>query len=414
MSHIHHALGLTMHQPPGNLVKLHNRERWEARQILWCYERVPGMLRDYGDVARLHMAFSGTLLKQLEDPGVQETFGDVLDIPGMLKQYRESSFIEFLGSGLYHPVYPLTPAADWPAHTHWWQGLARHMLGRDWFPGFCPPEIAFRQDMIPHLVDAGYRYVLVDCIYIRPRREMRWHELRYQPFWAQHDGKRIVVIPIERELSNAQSSGTEVWWFEKEIAARTQHCDFPALVTTWSDGENGGWFRMPEWQHAFWGVFYRPMLQKYRDGQLGFRPTSINEFLDWHEPREEVDLHPGAWNTTHHWGGDFAQWTGSLLQRRGWEDIQRSSAYYHETKRRFDRSVGMMHEPEETREIIHRAYDRLLQAETSCNFFWGSAWVHHAFDDLEQCNALLDRANERMPDPRELAPSNWQSVPMHA
>jgi hypothetical protein len=229
---------------------------------------------------------------------------------------------------------------------------------------------------------------------------MRWHETRYQPFWARHDGKRIIVVPVERELSNAQSSGTEVWWFEKEIAARTRHCDFPALVTTWSDGENGGWFRMPEWEYAFWGVFYRPMMQRYRDGQLGFRPTSINEFLDKYEPREEVDIYPGAWNTTHHWGGDFTQWTGSLLQRRGWEEMHRSSAYYHKTKRRYDQSTGALCTPEETRELIHRAYDRLLQAETSCNFFWGSAWVHKAFDDLEQCNALLDRANERMPDER--------------
>ncbi len=30
---------------PGNLVALHNSgERWEARQILWCYDRVTRML----------------------------------------------------------------------------------------------------------------------------------------------------------------------------------------------------------------------------------------------------------------------------------------------------------------------------------------------------------------------------------
>lgn len=400
MSQPHLAIGLTMHQPPGNLLRLHNSgERWEVRQILWCYERVPGMLRDFADVARMHIMWSGTLLKQLEDSGIRETFGDIVDLEGMLQQYREAGFLEYLGTGLYHPVYPLIPAQDWTAQTGWWQGLARKLLGRDWFPGFCPPELGFCQEMIPHLVDAGYRYVLVDCIYIRPRREMAWHELRYQPFWATHGGKRIIVIPVERELSNALHSGTEVWWFEKEIAARTQYCDFDPLVTTWSDGENGGWFRMPEWQHAFWGVFMRPLLEKQRAGQLGFRLTSINEYLDQHEPREEVDLHRGAWNTGHHWGGDFTQWTGSLLQKRGHEEVHRASAHYHETLRRWEETRRELADPAGTRELLHRAYDRLLLAQTSCNFFWGSSWVHHAFDELEQCYALVERARDHLQGP---------------
>lgn len=41
MPRVYHALGLTMHQPLGNLIQLHNSlERHEVRQILWCYDRV--------------------------------------------------------------------------------------------------------------------------------------------------------------------------------------------------------------------------------------------------------------------------------------------------------------------------------------------------------------------------------------
>ena len=40
--------------------------------------------------------------------------------------------------------------------------------------------------------------------------------------------------------------------------------------------------------------------------------------------------------------------------------------------------------------MITRAYDHLLTAETSCNFYWGSRWVHRSFDDLEQAYYLLD------------------------
>src|SRR5690242_16270730 len=179
MSDVYHALGLHMHQPLGNLLALHNSEqRWEARQILWCYDRPTRMLEGYEDVARLHLSFSGTLLKQFEDPAVRAAFRSDVDIADFLDRYRRSS-IEFLGTGLYHPVYPLTPPADWEAHTVWWKGLGRHLLGRDHFTGFWPPEMGFCMEMIPLLAREGYRYVIVDCCYIKPRRPLRWEELRY-------------------------------------------------------------------------------------------------------------------------------------------------------------------------------------------------------------------------------------------
>jgi alpha-amylase/alpha-mannosidase (GH57 family) len=74
MAEIYHALGLNMHQPLGNLIALHNSdERWEAKQILWCYDRPTRMLAGYEDVARLHISFSGTLLKQFEDPAIENS-----------------------------------------------------------------------------------------------------------------------------------------------------------------------------------------------------------------------------------------------------------------------------------------------------------------------------------------------------
>ena len=397
-----HALGLSMHQPPGNLLRLHNssnaQERWDVRQILWCYDRVTRMLDGFADVARLHLMFSGTLLKQLEDPAIVETFQEVVAIPELLERYRRAQYIEFLGSGLYHPVFPLIPAEDWQAQAGWWQGLGRKLLGRDWFPGFCPPEIAFCQPMIPMLRRLGYRYVLVDSIYIKPKRQMRWDEMRYRPHRARWGDDEIIVVPIDRELSNAQGSGTSPWWWEKELQERTKHCDFPALVTTWSDGENGGWFRNPDVEYAFWGHFYCPVLEKHRAGKLGFRPISINEYLDLYGPGEEVDVYQGAWNTDHHWGGDFTQWTGSLLQRKGFDELRNASRYYHETKAHFDAVAATLGgEAGPAGQLLHAAYDHLLTAETSCNFYWGSRWVHLSFDELEQTYRLLDQVAALLP-----------------
>ncbi len=392
MPPVYHALGLNMHQPLGNLIALHNSdERWEARQILWCYDRPTRMLEGYEDIARLHMSFSGTLLKQFEDAGVRETFRDVVDIEDFLQRYRRSP-IEFLGTGLYHPVYPLIPASDWDAQTCWWQGLGRHLLGRDWFQGFWPPEMGFCMEMIPMLQRHGYRYVVVDCWYIKPRREMSWQEVRYRPHIARYDGAEIVVVPRDRELSNAQQSGLDPGWFEYEVEARTRFCDFPALVTTWTDGENGGWFRTTAIDSGFWGHFYRPLLDRARAGHLGFAPIHIPDYLARHPPDDEVDVHPGSWNTGHHWGGDFVQWTGSLLQKKGWDEVRNARAYYEAMKRRFDERAWAAANPEEVRTLITGAYDRILVAETSCNFFWGSRWVHRSFDELQEAYRMLDLA----------------------
>ncbi len=49
MPEVFHALGLHLHQPLGNLVALDNsREPWEAKQILWCYDRITRMRDQYG------------------------------------------------------------------------------------------------------------------------------------------------------------------------------------------------------------------------------------------------------------------------------------------------------------------------------------------------------------------------------
>lgn len=392
MSEAYHALGLHFHQPLGNLLALNGgEERWEAKQILWCYDRATRMLEGYEDVARLHASFSGTLLKQLEDPAVRAAFKDVVDIPDVLARFRRSG-IEFVGCGLYHPVYPLIPTADWDAQTAWWLGLGRHLLGQDGFPGFWPPEMGFCMEMIPLLARHGFKYVIVDSIYLKPRREMRWEELRYRPYVARHGGAEIIVVPRDRELSNAQLSGVSPDWFDKEVRERTKFCDFPALVTTWTDGENGGWFRTTCVDSGFWGHFYRPLLDKARRRELSFSPIHISDYLRRFPPTEEVDVHRGAWNTERHWGGDFTQWTGSLLQKKGLDEVHRASAYYQVVAKTLNERGGA----EEVRSLVARAYDHLLTAETSCNFYWGSRWVHRSFDDLERAYSLLDSAMARL------------------
>jgi len=65
-------------------------------------------------------------------------------------------------------------------------------------------------------------------------------------------------------------------------------------------------------------------------------------------------------------------------------------------KKRFDAQADQLANADEIRPLIVQAYDHLLTAETSCNFYWGSRWVHRSFDGLEQTYHLLDTAVEKM------------------
>jgi len=385
MAHAYYAIGFNLHQPHGNLVELLNTVEWEARQILAAYERPVRYMREGGPEARLHLSFSGTLLMQLTDPGVQETLYNIQDLVWLLNEYR-SSRIEFLGTGYTHPVFPLIPRKDWDAQLGRYLELARPAMSRDWFPGFWPPEMGFSMEMIPFLKKFGYRYAVVDVDHMEPLEPMRWERLRYRPHIARYGDDEIVVIPRDRELSNAQLSGFDPGWFAYEVGERVKWCgDFPALVTTFSDGENGGWFRNTREESGFWGWFYRPMLDWQRAGNLALTQISINEYLDRHGADGEVRVHPGAWNTGDHDGRGFVQWTGSLLQKCGWKELERISNLYH--KRRWALGDGSSN-PEENR-ILDQAYWHILRAQTSCNFYWGSSWVHRAFDDLEKAERLL-------------------------
>jgi hypothetical protein len=69
---------------------------------------------------------------------------------------------------------------------------------------------------------------------------MRWEQLRYRPHLARFGADEIVVVVRDRELSGAQEAGMDAGWFIREVSERTKFCDFPPLVTTCTDGGNGG------------------------------------------------------------------------------------------------------------------------------------------------------------------------------
>ncbi len=395
MSSIHHALVLNLHQPPGNLEYLLEHNRWEANEILHAYDRIARSLWGYEDVARVHLSVSGTLLESLRDAAFQDRVYGTVDCGSLLWHWQNQKLFEILGTGYYHPVLPLIPREDRPEHLARWLASARHLFWRQSFPGFWLPEMGFSMELIPLLKRFGYRYVIVDSEHVEPITPMGWQEIRYRPHLATFGEDSIVVVVRDRELSDAQQAGMEYGWFLREVEQRTRWCDFPPLVTTCTDGENGGWFRNTNPEANYWGVFYRKFLEHAKS--IGIvKPTFITDYLDRYGAHGEVTVRTGAWNTGWHHGRDFLQWTGSEAQKKAIARVAEVSAKVREARQRAS-TEGFASESRWT--ALDEAYWHLLRAETSCNFYWGEAWVDRCHGDLDAAldclrgaEALIDAA----------------------
>jgi hypothetical protein len=368
---------LNLHQPTGNLEFLLDESPHEAHQILWAIDRIPRALWQNEDISRIHLALSGTLLETLADPAFQQRVYGIVDCGSLLWHLQNTRVIDILGTGYYHPVLPLIPAADRQEQLVRWHGIGRHLFNRTSFAGFWPPEMGFCHELIPLLRRLDYRYALVDSEHIEPVTPMRWEEIRYRPHVARYQGEEIVVVVRDRELSDAQEAGMDDGWFVHELCERTKHCDFPPLVTTCSDGDNGGWFRNTSPKANFWSVFHDALIERVRKGwSCGIQPTFITDYLNRHGAAGEVRIIPGAWNTGWHDGRDFTQWTGSAAQRDALARLGGVSA-----------EIAAARDPGGT--TVEPALWRLLRAETSCNFYWGKDWVARCHADLDEARRAL-------------------------
>lgn len=395
MPSVHHALILNLHQPAGNLQELlakpnpKGEDGWEGKEILFCYDRIARSLWQYEDRARVHLSVSGTLLETLADPAFQEQVYGIVKVGDMLWHWQNRKTVDILGTGYYHPLMPLIPEVDRAEQVKRWRGIASHLFWRQDFQGFWPPEMGFCMEMIPMLRRHGFRYVMVDSNNVEAVTPMSWQELRYRPHVARYGGEEIIVVVRDRELSDAQESGMELGWFHSEVEARTQGCDFVPLVTTATDGENGGWFRNFRDNSNFWNVFYQPLLEHVGDGAVEIVPSFIHDYLDEFGAEGEVKVRDAAWNTGWHSGVGYTQWTGSRAQKDALARIAQTSEALHRVREQLTEIKADMH-------AINEAWWRLLRAQTSCNIFWGEAWVDRCHLDLDEAWIQLESAQAQM------------------
>jgi hypothetical protein len=377
-----HALGLHMHQPPGNLRFLIDNDERGAEQIIRCYDRPQRWAHACAHGGRLHVSFSGILVEQLLDPVIVDAYRRWVEIPAMLDGYRTANNIEVVGTGYYHPIFPLIPKDDWEDQLIRGRQILETVFGRA-PEGFWPPQMGFCMEMIPALAKAGYTYVIVDSVYVQPTYGMM--DI-YRPYRATYDGCSIAIIPRERHLSCAQESGMDLSWFTREAESKIAHGPGPGtlrLLTTWSDGENGGWFREPYEPSGFFGRFFVPYVEAVRSGGIPLRLVMLSNYLDEHPPAEDASVRTGAWDLGSTSGVDFRRWGGSEAQRRALADIGEVSGHYW---RLMNSDTPL---PKDAKTALARARPLILEGEASCFLDWDESWIPRLYERTAPARLLL-------------------------
>ncbi len=291
-----HALVLNLHQPAFNLENLLAHDSWEAREILYAIDRIPRALWPYQDLGRVHLSLSGTLLETLSSPAFQDKVYGIVKCGDLLWHLQNTSIIEILGTGHYHPVLPLIPEhRPGPAD----RALARHRA---------PPVRA----AVPRLLAARARVQRradpappAARLRVRHRRQRSRRAARpdalggapLPPHVAEYQGQTITVIVRDRELSNAQESGNGAGVVPGRGAPAHQA---PATSSRWSPrartATTAAGSGTPPRGSNFWSALYAPCSIASARGDDRLRPTflgglrrSLRRLREGEGPRRRVE-----------------------------------------------------------------------------------------------------------------------------
>lgn len=373
MNPVMHALGLHLYQPLDNLHMLSQQNPEELRRILLCYERIGRYAHKYAEVARIHVAFSCVLLEQLQDPKLISACRELVDIPTILENLRSAPNVEFVGTGYRHAPLQFIPQQDWEEQLRLERESISATFGRV-LKGYMPPSYFFSPEIIPALVDVGYEYLLLPAQMLKLSDDSGADP--YRPFKLSHQGVSITVVPVDGGFSQSQQYGLETPWFANEVRNGVMLAlpySAPYLLTTWSDGENGEWFRTFE-EQGFFGAFFSPYMEFCELGAFPIQPVSITEYLQSYPAQNEALLKPELISSQAFPGDPAVNKKLSGVAAKYWARVKRSPAAVAESEKA----------------SLTEARSLLLKAEESGLLLGEGARITQIMDLLKQAEKLID------------------------
>lgn len=379
---LHLAIVLHMHQPRYNLIG----PAYESEvavdvfgQTIHPYTYPTEAIKRY-EKARVTLNYTGSLVEQLNELIKVDFDHRLKELWDRFRELKKLGRADFTGCGYFHPIFPLIPEEDRRKQIEMHLEMYKETFGGK-PDGLWLPELAFRMDIIPLLEEMGFKWVIVDGPHVvNANKDKDRNELLYRPHYAKHDGHTIIVIPRDRDISNAQQSGYNPLWLKNEVEHKIQPFnDGGMLLTIATDGENG-WFRHSGENAGFWGWFFEPLiylLNKDPDFQF-IKLTTVGEYLEEHPPKDTVVVEDGSWNVPGTFDdGRFLKWTEGKERREAWINILETNKLVHEVNGKIEklsksRLAGL-------RSNLKQAWTWLLMAEASDYFWWGAQeWLNRS------------------------------------
>ena len=290
---------LHFYQPPGQTHEILRKVADES------YRPVVRVLLEQ-PTARVAINMNAVLSEMLVEHG----YHDVID---GLKTLQGRGQIEFLGSGRYHPIFPLVAARDRNRAMAENAEANRAVFGEGYAPrGFFPPELAYSQDILPAIRATGHDWVLLSGV----ANPGEWQTTRVPR--ARCNGAQIAVLFRDDVRSN-RISFREVnavsWVADLE---RVGADGFAHYVVTGMDGETFG-HHIRGWETEFLAAAYAATAASKSVHML-----LPSELLDTFPAGDLVEPFASSWSTSREdiAGGDpFPLWKspGNRLHALQWE-----------------------------------------------------------------------------------------------
>jgi hypothetical protein len=379
------------------------------------------------------VSFSGSLIENLNHlaaagAGFQGWTAPWLEAAG-LSTALGNPRLDLVRFGHHHPLMGLIDPMDIRLQLQTHAVMLERHLGGSRSRGLFPPECAFSPRMIPALVAEGIEWVLVDNIHFdrahrdypwvpesnlpRPNRadqlnahETDWVQLQglwapsrvaapwgYRPHWVEHvdaasgEVSRIIAVPAARYEGNEDGRGGFGALSYEAVMSQyeAQNTDplRPMLVVLHHDGDNYG-----GGTEAYYHGNFQAFLSWVAAQPERFQATTIQDYLDRFPPgpHEVIHVEDGSWSGADNGDPEFQKWNGAP-GADGYSPDRNSWAVITAVKNRVLTAEAIA--PHTSAAAIvdgagsptDRAWHHLLNAQTSCYWYWdnaaGGLWDSH-------------------------------------
>jgi hypothetical protein len=307
----------------------------------------------------LTLNINGALLELFDKYGYQ-------DLIKIMKEVGLEGRLEFTGSAKYHAFLPFLSKEEIINQIKMNDATLKQYLGEAYKPqGFFPPEMAFKEELVPIIEECGFKWIILDEIALNGKTESVDYTKIYKI-----KGSNLKVFFRERRMSNLIMSAV-VRSPETLKEAMVNDLQSSRYLITAMDGETFGHHR-PGLEKLLFDIFATPEfnlikisdLSQYYKEEIEIMPVKSTwasspadiekgiQFLSWSDPE----------NTIHKW-----QWELLNLVLAELYKIDKADPAYTIARKKMDSALASDHfwwasaKPWWSMEMIEDGAYRLLE-----------------------------------------------------